>query len=135
MSAVPERSKAERSNKVIRLRPRATLTQRWATRTAGEVRRHLSLLQGYADLMEGMSAEQSLQILRVMAEKIDELNTSLRPFTQADLSRRNINDFRQTRMRSRQLLTEYRGLLEELNVTLSLAHSSIFEPSAKPKVS
>lgn len=91
---------AEQSEKVIRLRPRLTPVQRWASHTADEVRWHLSLLQGYADLMEGMSPQQSVQILQVMAEKIGDLTMALRPFTQKDLEARNIDDYRQTRMRS-----------------------------------
>lgn len=126
---------AEQSNKVLRLRPRPTPTQRWASRTADEVRWHLSLLQGYADLMEGMSPQQSVQILQVMAEKIGELTMALRPFTQQDLAARNIGDYRQTRMRSRQLLTEYRGLLDRLSDTLSQAAAGIASRPAKPRVS
>jgi hypothetical protein len=100
------RAARERSDKVVRLRPRTTASQRWASGNAFEVRRRLSLLQGYADLMEGMSAAQSVQILQVMAEKIEELTMSLRPF-----------------------------LLGQLSATLSQAQTSIPEQAAKPKVS
>ena len=44
------------------------------------VRTHLSLLQGYADIMEGLSPQLKKQILRVMAEKTRELGKALQPF-------------------------------------------------------
>ncbi|HYY45610.1 MAG TPA: hypothetical protein VE951_00975 [Candidatus Angelobacter sp.] len=69
------------ASNVLPLRPaRRTVGQERATRTAGQVRRQLSLLQGYADLMEGLSPEQNMQILRVMAEKTRELTVALYPF-------------------------------------------------------
>ena len=60
---------------------------------------------------------------------------ALRPFTQKDLAARNIDDYRQTRMRSRQLLSEYRGLLDRLTETLSQARGSVFNQPARPRVS
>ena len=118
------------AGKVLPLRRRTTPSESWASRTAGEVRRNLSLLQGYADLMEGMSAAQSVQVLRVMAEKVSDLTESLRPFLQQDLATRNIEDYRQTRVRRRQLLAEYRTLLERLSATLTEAHATIPDATA-----
>src|SRR5207253_9471993 len=67
----------KRNNKVIRLRPRRAAADEPASLMAIKVRNHLSLLQGYADIMEGLSPELKTQILRVMAEKTDRKSTRL----------------------------------------------------------
>ncbi len=51
------------------------------------VRTHLSLLQGYADIMEGLSPELEREILCVMAEKARELGSALQPFVEQTLGR------------------------------------------------
>ena len=107
-------------NNVVPLRRRArTAAQERATRTAVQVRRQLSLLQGYADLMEGLSPEQNSQILHVMAEKIRELSLALDPFHEDAQERaRHIEDYRRARVRTRQLLADYRQLLKRLHSTM-----------------
>lgn len=117
---------------VLPLRPaRRTAAQERATQTAGQVRRQLSLLQGYADLMEGLSPEQNIQILRVMAEKIRELTVALSPFLeQAEVRAAAIDDYRHARTRTRQLLAEYRQLLDRLHHTLNAAHAGVRSPVA-----
>lgn len=110
-------------------RRRRTAAQERAAQTAGQVRRQLSLLQGYADLMEGLSPEQNMQILQVMAEKIRELTVALHPFLQpAELRVSAIEDYRQARMRTRQLLTDYRQLLERLHQTVNESRIGVISP-------
>jgi hypothetical protein len=91
-----------------------------ARQAAQAVRRQLSLLQGYADIMEGLSADLRLQILRVMAVKTQELSVALQPFLATDRGGRPpIGAYRDVRNRTRQLITEYRTLLAELHETVS----------------
>src|SRR5438270_424591 len=77
------RASAGQSNNLVPLRPVPSPEEERAVRAAKKVRRQLSLLQGYADLMEGLSPKQNLQILQVIAEKTGELTLSLRPFIAA----------------------------------------------------
>jgi len=62
-------------NKVLQLRPRRPAAaadldaDEPASQMAITVRTQLSLLQGYADIMEGLSPELKTQILQVMAQK------------------------------------------------------------------
>ena len=123
MSAIPKPS-----GNIVPLRTRPTAAQQRATKTATEVRRHLSLLQGYADLMEGLSPDQSAQILQVMAEKIEELTRALRPFLQQDMAARELRDYRETRTRTRQLLAEYRLLLDRMHDKVTEAQANLPTP-------
>jgi len=97
-----------KSKKVLQLRPRRPSADEPASRVAITVRTHLSLLQGYADIMEGLSPELKRQILCVMAEKTRELGTALQPFVeQTPTARPAMVDYRRVRERTRQLITEY----------------------------
>jgi|GEM_PF-5787826 len=119
MSALPQRN-----HKIVPLRPiRRGPTDERTSGMALKVRAHISLLQGYADIMEGLSPQLRAQILRVMAGKARELGTMLQPFT--DASRPTIADYRQVRQRTRQLMVEYRLLLERLHDTVAEAHEHI----------
>ena len=91
-----------------------------------KVRTHLSLLQGYADIMEGLSPRRKTQILRVMAEKTRQLGTTLQPFTvQTTTERPAIGEYRRVRERTRHLMVEYRQLLERLRDRVSEAHDQV----------
>jgi hypothetical protein len=127
MSSDPSRS----PNNVLPLKLRErTAAQLRATKAAGQVRHHLSLLQGYADLMEGLSPEQHLQVLRVMAGKIHELTQTLRPFVAPDLEEAPaIEDYRRVRSRNRELMADYRQLLTRLRQNISEAHA-VLPPAA-----
>lgn len=111
------------ASNVVPLRlPERTAAQERAARTAGQVRRQLSLLQGYADLMEGLSPDQNIKILAVMAEKIRELTVALHPFLQdGDVEMPGLDDYRRARRRTRKLLGEYRLLLDRLHNTVKVA--------------
>lgn len=111
---------------VVPLRPVArTAAQENAARTAGQVRRQLSLLQGYADLMEGLSPEQNIKVLSVMAEKIRELTAALRPFVQdAQAEMPALEEYREARERTQQLLADYRLLLNRLHDTVEDAKAT-----------
>ncbi len=117
---------------VVPLRRRGrTPAEERAARTAGQVRRQLSLLQGYADLMEGLSPEQNAQILRVMAEKIREVTIALHPFLeQASGGMAAIEDYWHARMRTRQLLADYRQLLVSLHHTINEVRRGVTSPVA-----
>jgi hypothetical protein len=123
MSAIPKPSR-----KIVPLPARPTAAQQRASQTATEVRRHLSLLQGYADFMEGLSPDQSAQILQVMAEKIGELTRTLRPFLQQDATLRDLKDYRETRTRTRRLLDEYRFLLDRIHDRVTEAQANLPTP-------
>jgi len=83
-------------------------------------------MQGYADIMEGLSPKLKTQILRVMAEKTRELGTTLQPFTKQSLAARPaIADYRRVRERTRSLMAEYRSLLERLHDRVSEAHEQV----------
>jgi len=90
------------------------------------VRTHLSLLQGYADIMEGLSPQLKEEILRVMAEKTRELGAALQPFVeQTTAAPPAIGDYRRVRERTRHLMAEYRQLLERLHDRVSEAHGHV----------
>jgi hypothetical protein len=123
MSALPQQ-------KIIRL-PH-TGTKRRDERTSGmalKVRGHLSLLQGYADIMEGVSPQLRAIILRVMAAKAREMGTVLQPFTET--ARPPISEYRQVRDRTRQLMLDYRILLERLHDTVAEAHDHLDDAGKK----
>jgi len=112
--------------KVLQLRPRPVAADEPASRVAITVRTHLSLLQGYADIMEGLSPELKREILCVMAEKARELGSALQPFVdQTPAGRPAIDDYRRVRERTRRLMTEYRHLLGRLHDTVSEAHGHV----------
>jgi hypothetical protein len=97
-----------------------------------KVRNHLSLLQGYADIMEGLSPQLKTQILRVMAEKTRELGATLQPFTErAPAGRPAIADYRRVRERTRSLMAEYRLLLGRLQDRVSETHDQINTPGQR----
>jgi hypothetical protein len=125
MSALPQPN-----TKILRL-PRRSET-RADEQTSGmalTVRGHLSLLQGYADIMEGLSPQLRAIILRVMAGKARELGTMLQPFT--EMARPPITEYRQVRERTRQLMTDYRLLLERLHDTVVEAHDHLDDAGKK----
>ncbi|TMC64592.1 MAG: hypothetical protein E6J16_06320 [Chloroflexota bacterium] len=115
---------APRPNKILRL-PRRGQTRPEARTSvmALKVRGHLSLLQGYADIMEGVSPQLRAIILQVMAGKTRELGTMLQPFTET--ARPPITEYRQVRERTRQLMLDYRVLLERLHNTVTEAHDHL----------
>ncbi len=114
----------QRTNKILRLPRHGHASP--DERTSGmalKVRGHLSLLQGYADIMEGLSPQLRAIILRVMAGKARELGVMLQPFT--DTTRPPITEYRQVRERTRKLMLDYRLLLERLHDTVTEAHEHL----------
>lgn len=90
---------------------------------AARVRTHLSLMQGYAEIMEDVSPQLKSQILRVMAQKSRRLVLALHPFLEQEKGRRPpIRDYRNTRQRTRELLTDYRAALQRLQETVNDAY-------------
>jgi hypothetical protein len=125
MSALPQRA-----SKIIPLPRRNSV--RGNERAAGmalKVRGQLSLLQGYADIMEGVSPQLRAIVLRVMAGKARELGTMLQPFTEA--ARPPITEYREVRQRTRQLMMDYRLLLERLHDTVAEAHDNLDDAGKK----
>ena len=123
MSALPQ-------HKIIRLSRNGTL--RRDERTSGialKLRGHLSLLQAYADIMEGVSPQLRAIILQVMAAKARELGTMLQAFTET--ARPPITEYRQGRDRTRQLMLDYRILLERLHDTVAEAHDHLDDAGKK----
>jgi hypothetical protein len=117
---------ALKPKKVLQLRPRRHAADEPASQVAITVRTHLSLLQGYADIMEGLSPELTREILCVMAEKTRELGSTLQPFVeQTPSARPALGDYRRVRERTRQLMTEYRELLGRLHESVSEAHGHV----------
>jgi hypothetical protein len=113
-------------SKVVQLRPLRPAADEPASQMAIMVRTHLSLLQGYADIMEGLSPELKKQILGVMAEKTRELGSVLQPFTDpTPTGRPAIGEYRRVRERTRRLMTDYRLLLEQLHDRVSEAHGHV----------
>jgi len=122
-----------RRGKVLPLRrtPPSAADER-ALRAARAIRTKLSLLEGYADIMEGLSTDLTVQILGVMAEKTRELSAALQPFLDRTVEGRPaISDYRVVRNRTRQLITDYRVLLARLHQTM--AQSS--EPETRENLS
>ena len=112
--------------KVLHLRPRRPAADEPASRVAITVRTHLSLMQGYADIMEGLSPELKRQILCVMADKARQLGSALQPFVdQTPAARPAIDDYRRVRERTHQLMMEYRHLLGRLQERVSEAHDHV----------
>src|ERR1700693_4735570 len=119
MSALPPRAP-----KIIRLPQRGKANADGeAAGVAFTVRVHLSLLQWYADILEGVSPELRAMILRVMAGKARELGTMLQPF--GETARPAMSEYREVRDRTRQLMTDYRLLLERLHATVAEAHEHL----------
>ncbi len=113
-------------NKVLQLRPQRPAADEPASQVAITVRTQLSLLQGYADIMEGLSPQLKRQILQVIAEKTRELGSALQPFVeQTPAARPALGDYRRVRERTRHLMTEYRLLLERLHERVSEAHEHV----------
>jgi hypothetical protein len=112
--------------KVLQLRPQRPVADEPASQMAITVRTQLSLLQGYADIMEGLSPELKKQILAVMAEKTRELGSALQPFVDPSPAERPVlGDYRRVRERTRELMSEYRLLLERLHERVSEAHEHL----------
>lgn len=125
-------------NNVLQLRPQrppaaaALAADESASRMAITVRTQLSLLQGYADIMEGLSPELTKQILQIMAQKTRDLGSLLQPFTeQTPAARPDIGDYRRVRQRTRHLIAEYRLLLEGLHTRVSEAREHVSGPGEK----
>jgi hypothetical protein len=119
-------SSLPRRGNVLQLRAHLSAADEPAAQMAIKVRTHLSLLQGYADIMEGLSPRRKTQILRVMAEKTRELGATLQPFTyQTNTERPEIDDYRRVRERTRHLMVEYRLLLDRLRDRVSEAHEQV----------
>jgi hypothetical protein len=117
-------SAVARANKILKLPGhRRKAIDEGAAGMALKVRGQLSLLQGYADILEGVSPQLRAIVLRVMAGKARELGGMLQPFTVTD--RPPITEYRQVRERTRQLMAEYRLLLERLHETVSEAHEQL----------
>jgi len=120
MSSVPQ------PNNLVHLPSRDSAKDEPAVRMAIQVRTHISLMQGYADIMEGSSPALKTQILRVMAEKTRALGEALQPFTeQAATARPPIDDYRRVRERTRRLMDEYRLLMSRLHDSVSEAHEHV----------
>ena len=116
------------SDNVLPLRagPRSPEVDRART-AANQVRFQLSLLQGYADLMEGLSPQQNVNILKVMATKIKELTDTLQPFLENARSQGwlTLEDYREVRLRNQQLMSEYRFLLKRLRQSVRNAQNNL----------
>src|SRR5207253_1433001 len=115
------RMSALQPGNVLPLRPpRPSAADERASNAARAIRTKLSLLEGYADIMEGLSTDLKVQILGAMAEKTRELSTALQPFVDHRVERRPaISDYRMVRSRTRQLITDYRVLLARLHQTMA----------------
>ncbi|HYM49235.1 MAG TPA: hypothetical protein VET65_01565 [Candidatus Limnocylindrales bacterium] len=90
------------------------------------VRAHMSAMAGYASMLENVSPRIQGEILAVMAQKSQELVSILQPITnRRRASAATIQDYREVRLRARELLVEYRTLVERLNDQVQQAHQSI----------
>jgi hypothetical protein len=91
-----------------------------AAEAALKVRNQLSLLYGYADILEGLSPRRQSQVLKVMAGKTREMVDVLSPFLDEGATvRQPIAEYRRVRDRTRRLIVEYRLLLNRLHDTVS----------------
>jgi len=125
MTALPQRT-----TKIIPLRGRGQVrSHQQASAMALKVRGQLSLLQGYADIMEGVSPQLRAIILQVMSGKARELGAMLQPFTET--ARPPITEYRQVRERTRRLMLDYRVLLERLHDTVAEAHDHLDDAGKK----
>jgi hypothetical protein len=83
------------------------------------IRNSLSLLQGYVDMLQGVSPAVQSQVLKVMATKTQALVETLHPFLeQTSRGRQPIDDYRRVRERTRYLISEYRQLLGRLETSI-----------------
>ena len=120
----------QRRPKIIPLPGRGQVrSNQRASAMALKVRGQLSLLQGYADIMEGVSPQLRAIILQVMSGKARELGTMLQPFTET--ARPPITEYRQVRERTRRLMLDYRVLLERLHDTVAEAHDHLDDAGKK----
>jgi hypothetical protein len=72
--------------------------------------------------MEGVSPAQAVRIMRVMADKVDDLTETIRPFLVATAdSRPGLDRYRKARAENRQLMAEYRLLMRRLRQSITSA--------------
>lgn len=114
------------SDKVLPLRPLAGQEDGSPTAVAARIRRQISLLHGYADLMDGVSPAQAVQIMRVMADKVADLTETIRPFIGANPGARpGIDRYRKARTENRELMAQYRELLARLRDSVGVAKAAV----------
>ena len=83
-SSLPQRKK------VLRLRPHPSVADEPASQMAIKVRTHLSLLQGYADIMEGLSPQLKKEIGDDLATKLRDASLELYKHASEHAERRGI---------------------------------------------
>ena len=91
----------------------------------GQIRRQLSLLQGYADLMEGLSPRQAREIMRVMAAKLDDLTETIRPLVDASHETRSGMERKGKRRSQKRESTSRRELLARLRHRVGRAKAGL----------
>jgi hypothetical protein len=90
-----------------------------AKETTLKIRNSLSILQGYVDMLQGVSPAVQAQVLKVMATKTHALVETLHPFLERGArGRQPIDDYRRVRERTRYLIGEYRQLLGRLESSI-----------------
>lgn len=107
------------------------LNKQRAESAAAQVRRQLHLLQGYVDLMDGLSTQQNIRILKVIAMKVTQLTEGLRPFLEDGSSpnSRKLSDYREARRRNHELMSEFRMLVDKLKRQVEQAQENLPPPA------
>jgi hypothetical protein len=83
--------------------------------TVLRLRSQVALIQGYAGLLDSLSPVMQARIFLAIMKTSEELVVLLEPFrTAAADTKPTLHDYRSTRLRTHQLLAEYRLLLTHL---------------------
>jgi len=83
--------------------------------TVLRLRSQVALIQGYAGLLDSLSPVMQARIFMAIMKTSEELVHLLEPYrTAATDAKPSLHDYRGTRMRTHQLLAEYRLLLTQL---------------------
>jgi len=102
-----------------------------ANRAVIRVRRDISLLQGYADMLEGLSSDQHIEVLKAMGDKVRDLTVALHPFIDPSAAATlGLDDYRSARSRQRRLMADYRFLMSRLKDSVADTHGTIQKPRA-----
>ncbi len=88
--------------------------------TVLRLRSQVALIQGYAGLLDSLSPIMQARIFMAIMKTSEELIQLLEPYRTAGADAKpSLHDYRSTRMRTHQLLAEYRLLLTQLKAEVA----------------
>jgi hypothetical protein len=83
----------------------------------------MALIQGYTSMLDAVSPAIRVRILAAIARKTDDLVVLMQPYHFGAGAAPTLGDYRRTRMRTQQLLNEFRALMAGLRKETGVAES------------